>query len=1067
MTGVWNVLIDGNITLEAAREGETVMIHCKANSNAGIRFSNVTDLTLRRIGMYDCGVDATVYGDYVVNAALVFQGGENLTLQSIIANRSPVAGISITDVAGRVSVEGSMFTNASISRENERYMLGNFIGYNSYSKGDTVVDIKDTRFENNRYLRQQACDISDPRLSAGLSIILRHGNVTINLSNVSLRSNGGCAGGNMAIVLFDLYKLVNTTSIVIGNGSTLEGGQSNVGGGIFVTMVNSDSNSSSVIHAISEGSVLPLLHIQDSTFSSNAAKYVGGAIYLKHLEAYHFSTPGIVEIEKCTFSGNRLLSRTETGGGWALHLTTFIVREYQFHERPQMKVFVSHCTFTEHIGSSGLGDAVIFIKTSPYLSIRDTNITNNNCTGVLAIGSNIVVSKEVRISKNTAFSGGGMLLCAGAVLYLRRETRLVITDNLADHTGGGIHIESECIINRPRCFFQFDSENVSTSALQVIVKGNIAKYAGDNIYGGYVDNCYMINLKNSSLSFFREIFDVPKNSFSNKRSYSMIASPPRQVCLVSKSKCSDSKRELLHIFPGETIHIKVVLVGQLNGAVPGTVYMDVDPKWANVVLIPKNYMVQAVSSKSPQLLSYRVYSKRENITAKLYLRAMQVGSSPHPPLVLSVKIKPCPLGYTLSDRSSQTTCSCDKLRQYADNLKCFISRKVGIEYHPPVWIGIVQTGSSLSIAVSRSCPQDYCNITKKLFLDLERLKLNSTVQCYFNRFGVLCGGCIKGYTLLLGSSKCSQGCSNYYLFLLPVFALAGVALVFLITFLNLTVAEGTLNGLIFYANVIQIYAFFMFERNNTFIAPFLKVFTSWLNLDFGIETCFFAGLDGFSKTLLQFAFPVYIWIIAGTIIMLSRKYTIITKICGKDSVKVLATLILLSYSKILRAVMEALHFTPVYYLSKNASVQYSVHWTSDGRLRYLEGKHTVIFLIGAAFAMGGLPFMLTLLCIQKIGLLSSWPCFCWVHRLKPFFDSFTGPFTDRGRCWVGFLLLIRILIMGVYSFKWDNSNNAVMATTILVCFILLFIGGIFPKGLYKKRALNLLENFFIVNLGFL
>lgn len=181
----------------------------------------------------------------------------------------------------------------------------------------------------------------------------------------------------------------------------------------------------------------------------------------------------------------------------------------------------------------------------------------------------------------------------------------------------------------------------------------------------------------------------------------------------------------------------------------------------------------------------------------------------------------------------------------------------------------------------------------------------------------------------------------------------------------------------------------------------------------------------------------------------------------------LATLILLSCSKILRAVTEAVHFTPVHYLFKDGSAQRSAHWTSDGRLRYLEGKHIVVFLIGTVFAMGGLPFMLTLLCIQKIGLLSNWPCFCWVHRLKPFFDSFTGPFTDRGRCWVGLLLLVRILIMGVYSFKSSSSDGAVMATTILMCFILLFIGAILPKGIYKKPVLNLLENFFIANLGFL
>lgn len=348
--------------------------------------------------MSKCGVDASVYDKYVVNAALVFQGGRDLSLQSVIANWSPVAGISITNVAGQIFIEGSLFTNASISRENERYMLGNFIGYNRYSRGNITMKIKDTRFENNR---NQACNISDPRLSAGLSIILRHGDITINFSNVSLRNNGGCAGGNLAIMLFDLYKLVNTTSIMIGNSTTIEGGRSNVGGGIFVTMVNSNDNSSNSVHTISVGSVLPLLHIQDSTFRSNTAEFVGGALYLKHLEAYHFSMPGVVRIESCTFVGNRL-NRT-VGGGWALHLTTFIVREYLFHERPQIKVSVSRCTFTKHTGSSRLGDAVIFIKTSPYFSISDTNITENNSTGILAISSNVVVSGEIYISKNVAF----------------------------------------------------------------------------------------------------------------------------------------------------------------------------------------------------------------------------------------------------------------------------------------------------------------------------------------------------------------------------------------------------------------------------------------------------------------------------------------------------------------------------------------------------------------------------------------------------------------------------------------------------------------------------------------
>lgn len=1064
-----------NITLRAAMIGETfTAIRCESN-NAGIHFSNVTGLTIRGIAVYNCGMHVNVQDNRTIKAAMVFEGGENITLQSVFASKSLVAAISLVDVAGHIVIEGSVFANATISEENKQYLFGNFIGYgkNNHSRtSKIIVKVKDTRFENNWFQNNSACNYKDQHLSAGLALILRHGNVDISLSNVTLSGNNGCAGGNVAIVLFDLGNLVGDTLISIGNGTNIEGGRGNVGGGISVTLVNSKDNPNSSQRTINDSL---LLHIRDTTFSDNAADFVGGAIYLKHLETDHFSSVGIVKIENCTFEGNRLTGNVS--GGMALHMTTFIVREYQFHQRPQMKVLVSVCNFTGHTSkfSGELGNAVIFVKTSPYFRISDSSVMNNNCTGLLAISSNVVVSKEVKISKNNALSGGGMLLCAGAVLYLGVDAHLLITGNHARLTGGGIHIERECIINRPRCFFQYSSstlEKPSTKQPQVIVEDNTAESAGDNIYGGSVDNCYLINVSHAdsrkSLDIFNRIFQGPRNNPFNMGNNSVIASPPRQVCQVNngtrETNCVKIEKE---IYPGETLHIDgVVVFGQLNGAVPGTVYLEVDHRQDHAVNIPKNYMVQTVPTKSPQRLSYRIYSKKENITAKLYLRVTQIVSDHIAPLELSVKIKQCPLGLTLSyNKSTQTTCSCNELRPYAHKkLKCYISQKVGIEYQPPVWIGMVQKQGSLSIAVSRTCPQDYCNDTEKIFLDLKTLKVNSTIQCYFNRIGVLCGGCEEGYSLLLGGSKCSQECSNYYLFLLLVFALAGIALVFFVTFLNLTVTEGTTNGLIFYANTIQIYAFFMFEKNKTYFAQFLKVFIAWLNLDFGIETCFFIGMDSFSKTLLQFAFPLYIWTIAGTIIWLS-KYAVVAKLCGKNSIKVLATLILLSYSKILHAIVESLHFSPVHYLSQNGTVEYSLHWTTDGRLRYLEGKHAVVFFVGATFAVGALPCMLTLLCIQKIGLVSNWPSFCWVYRLKPFFDAFTGPFTDKGRFWVGFLLLTRIFIMALYSFNFNSSDTVVIATIVLTCFVLLLIAVLLPKGVYKKHSLNSLETFFIANLG--
>ena len=172
---------------------------------------------------------------------------------------------------------------------------------------------------------------------------------------------------------------------------------------------------------------------------------------------------------------------------------------------------------------------------------------------------------------------------------------------------------------------------------------------------------------------------------------------------------------------------------------------------------------------------------------------------------------------------------------------------------------------------------------------------NTDIQCAYNRSGLLCGHCKEGYSLVLGTSHCKQ-CTNSYLALLIPFAVMGVALVFLLLVCKLTVATGTLSGLVFYANIVGV--------NRTIFLPVestdaFSVFISWLNLDFGIETCFYNGMDAYSKTWLQFVFPVYIWLLVALIILVSHFSHRFANLLGDNPVSVLATLILLSYTKIL------------------------------------------------------------------------------------------------------------------------------------------------------------------------
>ena len=192
------------------------------------------------------------------------------------------------------------------------------------------------------------------------------------------------------------------------------------------------------------------------------------------------------------------------------------------------------------------------------------------------------------------------------------------------------------------------------------------------------------------------------------------------------------------------------------------------------------------------------------------------------------------------------------------------------------------------------------------------MQVDSDSQCAFNRAGRLCGGCKDNYSLAIGSSHCMLCPNNNNLALLIFFAAAGFLLVFFISAFNLTVTQGMINGLIFYANIVWVYQciFFPEEQKLNTSLMFLKTFVAWVNLDFGIETCFVKGLTAFWKAWLQFIFPFYIWAIAGVIIVVARYSTRLTNFLTNKAVPVLNTLFLLSYMKLLRIVVTALEFLP-------------------------------------------------------------------------------------------------------------------------------------------------------------
>ena len=206
-------------------------------------------------------------------------------------------------------------------------------------------------------------------------------------------------------------------------------------------------------------------------------------------------------------------------------------------------------------------------------------------------------------------------------------------------------------------------------------------------------------------------------------------------------------------------------------------------------------------------------------------------------LSIHVEVQPCPLGFVFNN-SSQTCICHPKLQQYEIN--CSISTQT-VYRRSPLWINATLLNEIYTqVLVHNHCPFDYCN-DGNIQLNME----HPDKQCAFSRAGVLCGSCQQNLSHVLGTSNCKE-CSSHFLLLIPVFIAAGIVLVIFLMLLNLTISVGTINGLIFYANIVRANQAIFFPSGTK--NQFLSIFIAWLNLDLGIETCFYSGLDAYAKT---------------------------------------------------------------------------------------------------------------------------------------------------------------------------------------------------------------------------
>ena len=1025
---VWfssSVNISGNTTFSgnsASRHGGGV--HARSSSNVNIGGNSMFIGNSARYGggvsaRSSSNVDISGETTFSANSASGNGGGVHAVFNSDVRidGNTTFIGNSAKYIGGGVFANNKIKVNIG---ENSTF-IGNSALYGGGVQvvRSSSVDIRGTTFSGNSASDNggavSASSNSKVNIDENSTFIgnsARYGggisafsSCTVNISeSITFIHNSARNGGGVYAQ--------DSSSVYINGNVSFNGNSATYGGGVYAqysSSVNINGNTTFKRNSAASGGGM---YIDDSTvdldgsncFDNNTAKSEGGAIYARD---------GLI-----AFGGNdAFIANTAESKGAAIY-TSFTTLLFQ-----------GSSSFANNSAQYGGG---IYSESSNLTFAHNRSIHNTrkppscSCTAV---------SNSVSFVNNTALRGGAQYLDVYSNFSLHQTTHIYFQDNSVTEFGGAIYVVD--VPHRSECFFHIlknQSHDMKTTPLVFV--NNSAGVRGGVLFGGLLDKCKFQSDKYKSAL---QLFNMSIIQGNDEMCHS-ISSDPTRLCFCNKTEpdCSTVSQSK-SIYPGQGVEFSTIAIDQSYSAIPALIHIAMR-SGLNVIEIISYEIGENCTSRS------RTPKTFTNIL-ELY-PTNKTGNASH--LFVNIIFEKCPFGFEPSNSTGNCICY-HRLWQFINT--CDIDKQAILRNASRTfWLGVsYNNGTPEGFIHHPFCPLDYCTRESK-YINLN----NPDEQCKDNHSGLLCGKCKESLSLVLGSYQCKK-CSNSYLALLIPFALAGVLLVILLFLLDLTVKAGTLHGLIFYSNIVAAnhHIFIPQSANNP-----ASIFIAWLNLDLGIQTCFYNGMDAYGKTWLDLVFPVYIWIIVGFLVYIRYHSVTVTKLLGSSPVAVLATLFFLSYAKILRTIISALSLTVLHYPNKDVVV-----WIHDANVSL--AKYIPLTLVALLFLLFlFIPYTLLLFLGQWLQRKSHHRLLSWVNnpKLKAVLNTYHAPYKPKQQYWTGLLLLIRCALFFVFAFNSigdDNINLLVTSLTTSGILIWFSLSG----TIYKSWHLNALEVSFILNLG--
>jgi predicted outer membrane repeat protein len=1089
-----------NITIIGLRgSGGLATIECTSNSgiefateNGHIEISNTAIEGCRRRGaaLY---FDSNTYGLHQVTVqhsgiGVYAYKSKNQEISHCKFLDNDEGHLKIIGISS-VSINGTIFYNGSSQRGAGVLLIANPLPIRTNPFTTTyfiVVNIIGSVFMKNR-----AQNGSNLYFTYDAPPVQTH--ATILIKNCTFSQTISGVVGSFGVVIHSTWKRFTTNITVVSTNFT-----DNQNGGVVI------HNARSVIMAQcyvsdNEGTGIQVARQKERVFGTNPLLLVISHVnFLRNaralvlhiiLDSFNFPDKAETLITDCVFAHNSDSVNPENqllvpsavyilGNTGTYFPYTFGGISYGYFKNNIIRI--QNSKFLNNSYRRGESCSSLYLNNVDNITVGNSIFENNSCSAVILNGSFIKFENKVIVLRNHGKLGGGFVLRHTFLLNKKnvlppilKFSRMIIissasiyfNENTALDYGGGIYTDEACGYRRDNyCFFQFESTDNLSSSLNFA--NNHARLGGDAIFGGCLSNCSI--KPNKSVDFRRHgsiFWDIVSLSGGNQSQSFFAEHPYRVVLCKNKTPHSNtvsclSELRNISVYRGETFPIEVMSVG--SSCFPSSSVIIATVLNRNDIRLGREQGVKQLNPYCDDYLFSLLSDSKEFNSFSIKLSLSQASHSAIPVLVGVEYKNYCPSGFELDQYHEKCVCS---LFLASNGIVC--NPNYSLTVPSMTWIGSWHG----HVAVGPYC--QHCKVVNDIVIDSID---TSDKLCAFGRKGLICGGCIGGFSVQLGGYECRDCSKSNYkgILLMMSFAAFGFALVFFLLRLNFTVSTGLINSLIFYSNIVYSnHAVFLPISRDTYktqldnLVRFFYVFQAWTNLDFGFDICFIHGIDTYAVTWLQFVFPVYVWLLIFSIVVISRYSTRLSKFTGHNTISVLATLLLLSYTKLLLAILSASSYTRLYLVSGMKSEPL---WSSDANVKYMTGKHVGLFLMAVVMALTYiLPFTFIIVLGPVLQTYSHCRGLQWIVRIKPFLDAFYGPYTVWYRYWPGIMLLLRLVLLLVFAFYSLGDESFIAAivaiSTSSVLLLWLLWGKTNQTSLHRNRKLNFLEAFFLFNLS--